>query len=63
MKKLHDIFTTVDELENHEALFNLFYIYKYMLSLGDTKLIEVLLSKEFFMDTLGALECKSYLHS
>lgn len=31
-----------------------------MLSLGDTKLIESLLSPEFYMDTFGALECKSY---
>jgi hypothetical protein len=28
-----------------------------MLSLGDSKLLETLLSKEFYIDTLGALEC------
>jgi hypothetical protein len=31
-----------------------------MLSLGDSKVIETLLSKEFFIDTLGALECNFF---
>lgn len=41
---LADIFTTSEDMQNFETLFALFYIYKYMLSLGDTKLIEILVS-------------------
>lgn len=32
-----------------------------MLSLGDSKLIETLLSKDFYLDTFGALECKVFI--
>jgi len=32
-----------------------------MLSLQDSKLIETLLSKDFYLDTFGALECKYLL--
>ncbi len=36
----------------------IFAIYKGLISLGDRKVIEVLLSNEFYLDTFGALECK-----
>ena len=58
LKRLKEIFQTSEDLNSHDNLFNLFYIAKYMLSLGDTKLIEVLLSQEYYLDTFGALECK-----
>ena len=32
-----------------------------MLSLGDTKLIETMLSQEYYLDTFGALECKYHI--
>lgn len=51
--------STTEELHNIETLVNLFFIYKSMLSLGDTKLIETMLSQEYYLDTFGALECKS----
>jgi len=36
----------------------MFHFFKALLSLNDTKLLETLLSKDFYMLTLGALECK-----
>jgi Component of IIS longevity pathway SMK-1 len=60
LKKLGDIFNTTEELHNIESLVNLFFIYKSMLSLGDTKLIETMLSQEYYLDTFGALECNYY---
>lgn len=56
LRRLKDIFGHMEDLENYEELFNLFYIHKYMLSLGDTRLIETLLSNDFYMETFGALE-------
>jgi hypothetical protein len=55
---MHDIFMAADDVQSHETLFIIFNIYKAMLSLGDSKLIELLLSKDYYLDTLGALECK-----
>lgn len=58
-----EIFEKAEELENQDSLFLMFHFFKGALSLGDSKLIETLLKKEYFMTTLGALECKflSYL--
>ena len=56
MRKVCSLFDQAEGLEAQEHLFYLFHLFKGMLSLGDTKLIETLLSKEFFMFTLGALE-------
>ena len=53
-----EIFETSEEMDNYESLFNLFYITKYMLQLGDNKLIEVMLSNEFYLTIFGCLECK-----
>jgi len=58
LKKLTEIFETSEEMENFESLFNLFYITKYMLQLGDSKLIETMLSNEFYLTIFGCLECK-----
>jgi hypothetical protein len=44
-------------------LFQIFAIYKGLLSLGDRKVIEVLLSNAFYLDTFGALECTDILSS
>ena len=45
-------------MESHnEALFTLFYIVKCLLGLGDIKVIDILVSKEHYLDTFGALEC------
>ena len=57
LRKLRDIFNTSEDIQNIETLFHLFNIYKAMLSLGDTKIIECLLSQEYYLDTFGALEC------
>lgn len=56
VRKVCSLFDQAEGLEAQEHLFYLFHLFKGMLSLGDTKLIETLLSKEFFMFTLGALE-------
>ncbi len=56
LKKMHELLDTAEDLTNYEALFNIFFVYKYMLQLGDQKLIEALISKEFYSDTFGALE-------
>lgn len=56
LRKLHDIFDKAEDLVNYEALFNIFFIFKYMISLGDSKLIETLISQDFYLDTFGALE-------
>lgn len=61
MRDLKGIFTNVEELENLDSLFSIFFIMKYLLSLGDTKLIETLLSNDFYLFTFGALECKQRL--
>jgi hypothetical protein len=58
VRKLKEIFETSEELGSQDNLFSLFFIYKYMLSLGDTKIIECLLSQDFYLSTFGALECK-----
>ena len=51
-----NLFDQAEGLEASEHLFYMFHLYKAMLSLGDSKIIEALLSKEFYMFTLGALE-------
>lgn len=56
LKSLHTLFDRAEDLTNFEVLFNIFYIFKYMLSLGDSKLIETLVSEPFYKDTFGALE-------
>jgi hypothetical protein len=56
LRKLHDLIDKAEDLSNYDALFNIFFIYKYMISLGDSKLIETLMSKDFFLDTFAALE-------
>ena len=61
LRKLKDIFETSEELNSQENLFSLFFIYKYMLSLGDTKIIETLFSQDYYVSSFGALECKSSL--
>lgn len=38
-------------------LFSIFMIYKGFLSLGDSKIIETLMTNDFYLDTFGALEC------
>lgn len=57
---MEELFEKAEDLENQETLFLMFSFFKGALSLGDTKLIETLLSAEFFMTTLGALECKLF---
>ena len=54
---MSDLFDKAEELENQETLFLMFQFFKGVLSLGDTKLIETLLSADFYLTTLGALEC------
>ena len=56
LRKLHEMFEKAEDLMNFEALFNIFFIYKYMISLGDSKLIETIMSKDFYLFTFGALE-------
>lgn len=58
---MKEIFEKAEELENQDTLFLMFHFFKGVLSLGDSKLIETLLSKDLFMTTLGALECKSLI--
>ena len=38
----------------------MFIIYKCLLSLGDSKLLETILSNDFYVCTFGALECKVF---
>jgi hypothetical protein len=59
LRKLDIIFGDCESLENLEALFSFFAIIKGLISLGDRKVIEVLLSNQFFLLTFGALECKT----
>ena len=56
LKKLHELIDKAEDLQNYDVLFNIFYIYKNMISLGDSKLIETLVSKDFYLDTFAALE-------
>lgn len=52
-----EIFERAEDSENQDTLFLMFHFIKGALSLGDSKLIDILLSKDLFMTTLGALEC------
>lgn len=56
LKKLHDLIDKAEDLQNYDVLFSFFYIFKNMISLGDSKLIETLMLKDFYLDTFGALE-------
>lgn len=49
-------FIEAEDLENAEALFNIFYIYKNVVTYGDQKIVELLLSDEMYIDFFGALE-------
>ena len=54
---MEELLETAEEQENNDALVNLFIIYKSILSLGESKVIETMLSNDHFMGTFGALEC------
>ncbi|CDW88124.1 UNKNOWN [Stylonychia lemnae] len=56
LRRIQNLFEKAEELDAQEYLFYMFHFFKALLSLNDTKLIETLLSKDFFMVTLGALE-------
>ena len=56
LKKLADVFDKADNQQNLDQLVLLFYIYKLLLGLGDQRLIETLVSDQFYMSTFGALE-------
>lgn len=43
-------------MQREESLVNLFYIYKGLIYLYDQRLLEILLSNRFYLQTFGALE-------
>jgi hypothetical protein len=53
-------FREAESSENAEALFDIFYIYKNIVTYSEQKVIECLLSDEFYLDMFGAFERKSF---
>jgi hypothetical protein len=53
-------FKEAEELQNAEALYSIFYIYKNIVSHGDQKVVETLLSDDYYIDFFGALESKFF---
>lgn len=56
VKKLLDLFSMCDDLENKEGLQHMFRIFKGAIMLNDNCLLEMLLSDEFLMEIVGCLE-------
>ena len=61
LRQLKTIFDDVEDSLSIANLMLIFSIYKSLISLGDKKLIETLLSNQFYLDTFGALECNFLL--
>lgn len=58
--ELGKAFKEAEEQENAEALFDIFYIYKNIVTYGEQKVLECLLSDEFYLDMFGAFESKFF---
>lgn len=56
MRRLLDLFTMCDDLENKEGLEALFRICKGAIMLNDNCLLEMLLSEDYLMEVIGCLE-------
>ena len=64
IQKLGELFDEVERdpkqmeytMQREESLVNLFYIYKGLIYLYDQRLLEILLSNRFYLQTFGALE-------
>jgi len=56
LKKLVDLFHTVEELESLPELHKLFEIFKRLVMLNSSNLLQQIFSKEYVFDVMGALE-------
>lgn len=56
LRKLHDLFITLEDLESEDGLQKLFWVFKSLLNIADMKLYETLLSDKYYLTTFGALE-------
>ena len=52
-----EIFDKTEDLENTDMLTMLYYIYKGLVMLSHSRLIEIMFGDEYYMQTFGALEC------
>lgn len=59
--ELGKAFREAETQENAEALFDIFYIYKNIVTYGEQKVLETLLSDEFYLEMFGAFERKLLL--
>ena len=57
LKKLYEVFKKAENAKNQEILTLMFIIFKSLILLADSKLIEVLLYDDHFTFTMGILEC------
>jgi protein phosphatase-4 regulatory subunit 3 len=56
LKKLHELFEKLDDLESEDGLKKIFYVFKALINIADMKLYETLMSDEYYMTVFGALE-------
>lgn len=56
LKKLQELFNNLEDLEAHEQLKKMFLVFKALLNISDMKLLETLLSDQYYLTTFGALE-------
>ena len=52
-----EIFDKTEDLENVDMLTMLYYIYKGLVLLSHSRLIEIMFGDEYYLQTFGALEC------
>lgn len=54
--ELGKAFREAEDLESAETLWSIFYIYKNIVTYAEQKVLESLLSDEFYLDMFGAFE-------
>ncbi len=56
LKELANLFHQVDELQDANKLFDTFNLYKSLIQMGESSLMELMLSEDLYEATFGALE-------
>ena len=57
LERLSNLFTMAEDLESVEYLSTIFLIFKHIINMGDTYIIEEMMTQKYYINIFGALEC------
>jgi len=63
LKKLQELFVTLEDLESEDGLQKIFLVFKSLLNIADMRMFETLMSDKYYLTVFGALEYNTEISS